>query len=137
MPGADSDQEWALESAGNGYYYIVNANSVMALDDTNGSTSTGTQMQQWTLTPGGANQEWQVTSAGNGYYTITNRTSGMVLDLTNGTLADGTAIQQWTAYSGDANRQWQIVPIATMSPTAGHVYKVVSAVSRKPIDVSG
>jgi glucosylceramidase len=134
----DPDQEWALDNAGSGYYNIVDANSLMALDDTNGSTSNGTQMQQWSLSgTGNSDQQWQISSLGNGYYTITSRTSGLDLDLTSGTLADGTAIQQWSASSGDSNQEWQFVPVASLTPTAGHVYKMVSAVSGKPIDVSG
>ena len=133
----DPDQEWMLEDAGNGYYNIVDANSLMALDDTNGSTSNGTQMQQWSLTPGDSNQQWQISSLGNGYYTITNKTSGLNLDLTNGALADGTAIQQWHGSSGDFNQKWQFVPVANQAPTAGEVFKLVSAVSGSTIDVSG
>jgi hypothetical protein len=109
----------------------------MALDDTNGSISNGTQMQQWSLTPGDSNQQWQISSLGNGYYTITNKTSGLNLDLTNGALADGTAIQQWQGSSGDFNQEWQFVPVASQAPTAGEVFKLVSAVSGSTIDVSG
>ncbi|MCU1493289.1 MAG: Ricin lectin [Acidimicrobiaceae bacterium] len=134
----DPDQEWMVKSAGSGYYNIVNVNSLMALDDTGGSISNGTQMQQYAISgTGDNNQQWQITSAGGGYYTITSRTSGLDLDLTNGALADGTAIQQWSASSGDANQQWEFVPVNTLTPVSGHIYKVVSAATGNPIDVTG
>lgn len=133
----DPDQAWLLQSAGSGYYNVINANSLDALDNT-GSTSTGTQMQQYAISgTGNSNQQWSLTSAGGGYYTITNRTSGMVLDLTGGGIGDNTAIQQWTAYSGDLNQQWQFVPVGTTAPTAGHVYKLVSAATGKPTGING
>jgi len=79
----------------------------------NGSTSNGTQMQQWTINgTGNSNQQWQITPLGNGFYTIANKTSGDNLDLTNGTFTDGTPIQQWQASSGDANQEWEFIPVA-------------------------
>ena len=79
----------------------------------NGSTSNGTQMQQWTINgTGNSNQQWQITPLGNGFYTIANKTSCDNLDLTNGTFTDGTPIQQWQASSGDANQEWEFIPVA-------------------------
>ncbi len=43
-----------------GYNYIVNLHSGLALDDTNGSTSNGTQIQLWSQINGNANQEWSL-----------------------------------------------------------------------------
>lgn len=138
---SDPDQQWTLLNAGNGYYYIENVNSGLVLDDTNGSTSNGTQMQQWQLTSGDANQEWQINSLGNGYYTFTNRTSGLALDLTSGGLGDGTAIQQWSLSSGDLNQEWALVgtPRAAQptTPVAGGSYRIVNQTSGKPFGVSG
>ena len=108
----DPDQQWELVSAGNGYYNIIDVHSGKALDDTGGSTSNGTDMQQYTITgTGNSNQQWQVSADGS-WYTITNRTSGLDLNLTNGSLADGTLIQQWASSSSDPNAQWQFVPVS-------------------------
>jgi glucosylceramidase len=108
----DPSQQWELVSAGNGYYNIINVNSGKALDDTNGSTSNGNPMQQYTITgTGNSNQQWQITANGS-WYTITNLTSGIQLNLTNGLLADGTTIQQWASSSSDPNAQWQFVPVS-------------------------
>ena len=106
------DQQWTVVSAGNGYDNLINVNSGKALDDTNGSTSNGTQMQQWTIGgTGNSNQQWQITAVGNGFYTITNKTSGDNLDLTNGAFGDGTPIQQWQPSSGNTNQQWEFIPV--------------------------
>ena len=109
---ADPDQQWTLANAGNGYDNIIDVNSGKALDDTNGSTSNGTQMQQWTISgTGNSNQQWQITAVGNGFYTIASKTSGDNLDLTNGAFGDGTPIQQWQPSSGDANQRWEFIPV--------------------------
>jgi len=138
---SDPDQQWTMRDAGSGYYYIENVNSGLVLDDTNGSTANGTQMQQWSLTSGDANQEWQITSLGNGYYTFTNRHSGLVLDLNGGGLGDGTAIQQWAGSSGDLNQEWALVgtPRAApaVSPVADGTYRIVNETSGKPFGVAG
>jgi glucosylceramidase len=137
----DPDQQWTLESAGSGYYYIVDVNSGKALDDPSGSTANGTVMQQYTLTTGDNNQEWQLTSVGSGYYTITNRTSGKVLDLTSGGLSDGTNIQQWSSSSGDLNQEWSLAgtprAAAAAAPAAGTTYRIVNETSGKPMGVAG
>ncbi|MDQ2903007.1 MAG: RICIN domain-containing protein [Chloroflexota bacterium] len=92
-----------------GYSYIVNLHSGKALDDTNGSTSNGTIMQQWTQANGNYNQEWSLVPAGNGYYYIINRHSGLALDDTNGSTSNGTLVQQWTQINGNANQEWSLV----------------------------
>lgn len=137
----DADQQWTLLDAGGGWYNIVDVNSGLALDDTNGSTANGNVMQQWALGSGNPNQQWQINSLGNGYYTITNRTSGLVLDLTNGGVGDNTNIQQWAYSSGDLNQQWALVgtprAAAAVTPSAGGAYRIVSQVSGKPFGVAG
>ena len=108
----DPDQQWKLVSAGNGYYNLIDVNSGKALDDTGGSTSNGTIMQQYQISgTGNSNQQWQISADGS-WYTITNRTSGLQLNLTGGALADGTYIQQWASSSSDPNAQWQFVPVS-------------------------
>ena len=100
----------ATPTVGSGSYdYIVNLHSGLAADDTNGSTSNGTLVQQWALSTGDANQEWSLASAGSGYYYIVNRNSGLVLDDTNGSTANGTQVQLWSETSGDANQEWSLV----------------------------
>jgi glucosylceramidase len=137
----DPDQQWTLRDAGGGWFNIVDVNSGLALDDTNGSTANGNVMQQWALGSGNANQQWQINSVGNGYFSITNRTSGLVLDLSGGAIGDGTKIQQWAFSSGNLNQQWQLIGTSraagAAAPVAGQVYRVINQVSGKPFGVSG
>jgi hypothetical protein len=94
-----------------GNYVFYNANSGKALDDTGGSTSNGTIMQQWTASNGDANQEWSLYSWGGGWWGILNVHSGLALDDTGGSTSNGTFIQQWAwNSSGSANQEWQFIP---------------------------
>ena len=94
-----------------GNYVFYNANSGKALDDTGGSTSNGTIMQQWTAENGNANQEWVLNNWGNGYYGIVNVNSGKALDDTGNSTSNGTFIQQWTQNgNGAANQEWEFIP---------------------------
>jgi hypothetical protein len=87
-----------LLDAGNGYYNNVNVNSGKALDDTNGSTTNGTQVQQSTLN--------------TGYFNIINGNSGKAVDDTGGSLVNGTQMQQYTiSGTGNSNQQWQITSL--------------------------
>ena len=137
----DPDQQWTLLDAGGGWYNLVDVNSGLALDDTNGSTANGNKMQQWALGTGNSNQQWQINSLGNGYYSITNRTSGLVLDLTGGGIGDGVNIQQWAYGAGNFNQQWQLIgtprAAAAAAPAPGHAYRIVNQVSGKPFGVAG
>jgi len=138
---ADADQQWTLLDAGGGWFNIVDVNSGLALDDTNGSIANGNVMQQWALNPSSSNQQWQINSAGGGYYTFTNRTSGLVLDLTGGGLGDGTKIQQWAAGTGNLNQQFQLIgtprAAGAVAPAAGGSFRVVNQASGKPFGVAG
>ena len=93
---------------GSGYYYVKNLHSGLVLDDTNGSTSNGTQIQQWAEYSGDANQEWTFVSAGSGYYYIKNLHSGLVLDDTGWSTSNGTIMQQWAQGNGQANQEWSL-----------------------------
>jgi chitinase len=93
-----------------GTYRIYNANSGMALDDTGGSTTNGTIMQQWTSSNTDVNQEWEINSWGNGYYGIKNMHSGLTLDAAGWSTTDGTFIQQWAQGNAQANQEWAFIP---------------------------
>lgn len=107
----DPDQRWRLVDAGSGYFNLINANSGKALDNPEGSTADGTQMQQWTIWgAGNSNQQWLISPVGDGWYTIQNRTSGKVLDVRDGSVSDTAAIQQWTYYVDNPNQHFKFVP---------------------------
>jgi glucosylceramidase len=102
-----------LASSGGGissstWYEVVNTNSGDCVDDTNGSTSNGTAVQQWACSAGSANQEWQFQPTSGGYYQVVTRNGpGEAWDVTGGTSAtgNGTPIQLWSA-TGGTNQQW-------------------------------
>jgi len=94
------------------WYEVVNTNSGDCVDDTNGSTSNGTAVQQWTCYPGSTNQEWQFQPTSGGYYQVVTRNApSEAWDVTGGTSAtsNGTPIQLWSA-TGGTNQQWLPTP---------------------------
>jgi glucosylceramidase len=90
------------------WYRVVNTNSGDCVDDTNGSTSNGTAVQQWACYAGNINQEWQFRPTSDGYYqVVTNNNPSEVWDVTGGpsVTGNGTPIQLWSA-TGGTNQQW-------------------------------
>jgi len=90
------------------WYEVVNTNSGDCVDDTNGSTSNGTAVQQWACSAGSANQEWQFQPTSGGYYQVVTRNApSEAWDVTGGPSAtgNGTPIQLWSA-TGGTNQQW-------------------------------
>jgi glucosylceramidase len=86
---------------------MTNQASNRVRDDPVSSTTSGTQMQQWTA-DGGANQQWVFTYDGNGYYTIQNVASGLYLTDPNGSTSNGAQLQQQTADNLD-DQLWALV----------------------------
>jgi glucosylceramidase len=111
--GSDSATVTTLASSGGGissstWYEVVNTNSGDCVDDTNGSTSNGTSVQQWACSAGSTNQEWQFQPTSGGYYQVVTRNGpGEAWDVTGGPSAtgNGTPIQLWSA-TGGTNQQW-------------------------------
>src|ERR1022692_2390808 len=80
-------------------------------DATNGGTSNGTAVQQWTCYSGNTNQEWQFQPTSGGYYEVVIRNApALGWDVTGGPGAtgNGVPIQLWT-YGGGTNQQWMPV----------------------------
>ena len=105
-----SNQDWTLTQAAfptltSGVYSIQN-NYDEYLEIPAGSTSAGTQADQWWY----ANQPWHLWTfnAATGGYQIVNHESGLV--LTDTYPASGEAITQAAAVSGDADQVWTLVP---------------------------
>jgi glucosylceramidase len=91
------------------WYQVVNVNSGKCADATNGGTSNGTAVQQWTCAAGSTNQEWQFQPTDSGYYKVVTRNApALGWDVTGGPGAtgDGLPIQLWT-YGGGTNQQWR------------------------------
>ena len=84
-----------------GALHAVGANQ--CLDDPNGTTTGGTQMQIWGCN-GQANQKWTRTSSNQ--LTVTNNGTTDCLDANGAGTAQGTKVIIWPC-SGGANQQWQ------------------------------
>ena len=96
-----------------GTHKLINSASGQCADDSGGSTSNGTKVQQYTCYSG-ANQNWVVTSVGNGYYSIgSQNNSSAVWNVINSGTSAGTGIQLYAYWSGGTNEQFQ--PIASGS----------------------
>jgi glucuronoarabinoxylan endo-1,4-beta-xylanase len=88
-------------------FTIVNAASGQCVDDSGGSTSNGTRVQQYTCSSGNANQKWVFTSVGNGYYSVaTNNNTSAVWNITGSGTAAGTNVQLYGYWSGGTNEQF-------------------------------
>jgi arabinan endo-1,5-alpha-L-arabinosidase len=92
---------------GDGYYSVINANSLRSLDDYGNSTTAGTNIAQWGYWAG-QGQQWRFASPAAGYYTVANQLSGMVLDVQNKSTAEDAQIIQWPS-NGGTNQQWSLV----------------------------
>lgn len=104
-----ANQEWSLQSTGDGYSYLVNRNSGMVMDVNGASTSAGANIIQWP-NHGGTNQEWSLQSTGDGYYYLVNRNSGLVADVTGASTSEGAQVIQWSNHSG-VNQEWSLVQV--------------------------
>ncbi|WP_366348672.1 RICIN domain-containing protein [Paenibacillus amylolyticus] len=103
-----ANQQWKLESAGNGYYNIRNVGSGLLLDVNSSSTQGGAALIQW-QDNGGNNQQWLPIDVG-GYVVLANRNSGLTVDINQGSLTAGASTIQW-ADNGGANQQWSLVKV--------------------------
>jgi Ricin-type beta-trefoil lectin domain/Glycosyl hydrolase family 76/Ricin-type beta-trefoil lectin domain-like len=111
VPGND---QWLPVQNPDGTWSFYNRNSQLALDDPAGSTTAGTQLEQWSPN-NTANQTFTLTSrsTGTGPATgpgpVTSGIAGKCLDLKGGTTTDGTAVQLWDC-DGTAAQRWTAFP---------------------------
>ncbi|WP_143305886.1 RICIN domain-containing protein [Chitinophaga vietnamensis] len=104
-----NNQQWKINSLGNGVFYITNRNSGKAIDVNGSATTGGASIIQWDYW-GGANQQWKIIDIGFGAYEIINVNSGLSLDVNGASTTNGANIIQWP-WSGNRNQQWQIVKL--------------------------
>ncbi|GGM63304.1 RICIN domain-containing protein [Dactylosporangium sucinum] len=111
---AGTAQHWRIVAAQSGCFHLVNVRSGKALDNTDGTSVNGRQMQQWTNFDENTNQTWCFQGVGSDRYSIRNMTSGFLLDVRDGGTADGVAVQQWNAdpAAPNANQTWRIVLVS-------------------------
>ncbi|WNS46930.1 RICIN domain-containing protein [Paenibacillus sp. MMS20-IR301] len=104
-----SNQQFRIESTGDGYYKLTAMHSGKLLDVPNASTASGVQLQQ--ANDNGSNaQRWSIVDAGGGYYKLISKASGLAMDVSNSSTADGAVVQQWTDNGTDAQK-WLLTKI--------------------------
>ena len=88
-----TNQEWQLQSQGNGNYSIVARGAPgQALDVTNRGTANGSLIQLWAY-GGGTNQQWMPVSVASGLYKLVNVASGRCLDVPAASTANGVQLE--------------------------------------------
>lgn len=101
------NQQWRLQEAELGYFYLVSALTTKAITVKDASSEAGARLVQWEKN-GGDNQKWKILSAdpkSNRFAFASKSHPQMVIDLTEGNTENGTAIQQWTNL-GNSNQSW-------------------------------
>ncbi|WP_420800468.1 RICIN domain-containing protein [Paenibacillus piscarius] len=104
-----ANQQFKVESTGDGYYKLTAMHSGKILDVPNASTASGVQLQQ--ANDNGSNaQRWKIIDVGGGYYKVISKASGLAMDVSNSSTADGAVVQQWTDNGTDAQK-WQFIKL--------------------------
>lgn len=88
-----------------GIYYVKSKSSGLYLDVTNGSSTNGTNIQQWAYN-GLDSQKFKFVPDGNGYYYILTGASSYksCLDVTVAGTTNGTNIEEWEYWGGDCQK---------------------------------
>ena len=113
---------------------VVNQASGNCMDDPNSSTTTGTQLIQYSCNTG-SNQNWTFTpvSGTSATYTVTT-SAGLCVDVSGKSTADNAQIIQWTCNS-QTNQQWTLQPVTVSGAT--NTFNLVSVNSGKCIVPTG
>jgi GH43 family beta-xylosidase len=105
IPAPAIDPSYSMPIA-NGTYRIKSKVTGQCLDVPNGSTTPGTQLQEWTDN-GNIAQKWVFTSLGNGYYKIKSAASNLCLDDAGASLNAGNILIEWNDIGGAA-QEWRV-----------------------------
>lgn len=85
-------------------YKIINRLSGKALNVSNGSSSNGAIIEQYSYY-GWDSQKWKLVSSSNNFFQIKNVATGKFLDISSNSLSDGAPCIQWDKTAG-YNQQW-------------------------------
>ncbi|MBK9990593.1 MAG: RICIN domain-containing protein [Verrucomicrobia bacterium] len=116
---ATTNQQWTLQDAGNGSYYIRNVASGKALDLS--SAMRGSTVNVRTFRQGAARQQWLINDQGNGFMEIANILTKMKLEASWTPLDNGTPIRQMLDLGGGGTVGWILVPVSNTPPTCSSV----------------
>uniref|UniRef100_UPI0038B5556E family 43 glycosylhydrolase n=1 Tax=Kitasatospora sp. CMC57 TaxID=3231513 RepID=UPI0038B5556E len=125
---------WQFTSGQPGFSSTAVAqHSGYCLDDTDLSTTDGTQYRQYTCGTGEEQRfDFRPVQGVADTYSLVNRYSGKCLDVGGASTADGAAVNQWTCHGG-TNQQFTLRQVAATA----NDYQLVAVHSGKCVDVSG
>jgi hypothetical protein len=103
-PNGGANQNWGFTRQADGSYQILDSESKLCMDVSDGSQSAGARVIQWTCT-GAANQRWVVAALPAGGYTIASQHSGLL--LTTASTTDGALVTQ-SADTNSPSQHWAI-----------------------------
>jgi hypothetical protein len=109
------NQQWDIQPAGGGYFYIrsVGTGKVLSLADGSGRKGTHVIVYQQ---HGGQDQLWQIVSVAPAQFKIISK-YGRMLDLPNGSDERGTHLQIWDPRD-NKNQLFRLVLVSAASPSA-------------------
>lgn len=101
-------QLFELQSAGTGFFRVVNSNSRKSMDVAGWSQSDGGNIHQWD-SHSGDNQLFRFVSKGAGQWEIRSKWSDKCVDVAALSSADRANVQQWTC-NNKTNQRWLLEP---------------------------
>lgn len=129
-------QQWNLEDAGNGNYFVKNLYGYY-LDVANGVDANGTNVNTWQKN-GSAAQQWKFTrvsgknlaNVADGDYMIYSKVGNRVLNAAGDRTSNGTNLQIWDPLDVGGN-------IYTVSKSGRFVTKIKNKAANRMVDSSG
>lgn len=109
-------------------YWGKSVNSGLVIDDPRSSTTSNTQLIQWSQT-GHNNQKWMFAQSADGSWNIKNVLSGLCVAVDNASTSVRAAVVQ-TICTGGAEQKWQL-------KAQGSGHEVINQHSGQCLDVTG
>ena len=131
----DANQQWKIESNGDGTYRIVSKLSGKVLDVGGASVLDGGVVHQWSWLSVD-NQRWLIEPDVQGFYKIVAKHSGKVLEVGGAATADGAKVGQWADLGLD-NQRWRIQPAGGSSTSPRRVKGAINSVATILSDMQG
>ena len=129
---AAESQQWRIYPLSNGYLYVVNRVTGLALNDpTEGESTPETNVgAQLNITQGDSlsvHQQWDFVAQADNHFNLISRFSQHAANLRNGNASDGTEVLSFTSDSRNAtspNRLWNITAVGTVEPDPDAIDKL-------------
>ena len=117
-------QQWRIFPLANGYLYVVNRATGLALNDpTEGEptaeTLVGTQLNTAQGDSLNMRQQWDLVAQADNHFNLISRFSQHAANLSSGNASNGTAVLSYTSNDRNAtskNRLWDITAVGTVDP---------------------